>query len=103
MELTREPVTVNYGHPMYSASTRERREPARRRSLLVGVFALLFCWIPFCGMAAIPVAGIHAILAVVGLLVSTTGGALAWDGPAPEAAAMPGAVRPAQKTGPQKV
>jgi putative nucleic acid binding protein len=43
-------------------------------ALVLGIIALPFSWVPFCGLAAVPVAGVGLILAVVGFIVSKTGG-----------------------------
>lgn len=41
-------------------------------SLVLGIIACLFCWIPFLGLVVIPVGGIGCVLAVVGLVISRT-------------------------------
>ena len=43
-------------------------------AVIIGIIALLVAWVPFCGMAAIPLAAIGLILASVGLIVSLSGG-----------------------------
>jgi hypothetical protein len=43
-------------------------------ALVLGILALIVSWIPLCGMAALPLAAIGVILAIVGLIVSKTGG-----------------------------
>jgi hypothetical protein len=43
-------------------------------ALVLGIVALPFSWVPFCGFAAVPVAGVGLVLAVVGFFASNTGG-----------------------------
>ena len=42
-------------------------------SLVLGIIAAIFCWIPFVGMLSIPIAAIGFLLGAVGLLVSAIG------------------------------
>jgi len=39
-------------------------------SLVIGIIAILFCWIPFLGLLSIPIAGIGFLLAVIGITIS---------------------------------
>jgi len=43
-------------------------------ALILGVIAILFCWVPFVGLLALPIAGFGTMLAVVGFVVSAAGG-----------------------------
>jgi hypothetical protein len=40
-------------------------------SLVLGIIACLFCWIPFLGLFVIPLAGIGLLLALVGLIMAS--------------------------------
>ena len=43
-------------------------------ALVIGIIAVLFCWVPFVGMLAIPLGLIALLLATVGVIVSLAGG-----------------------------
>jgi hypothetical protein len=43
-------------------------------ALILGVIAVLFCWVPFVGLLALPIAGIGTLLAVIGFVISAAGG-----------------------------
>lgn len=43
-------------------------------ALVLGIIALLFCWVPFVGLLSMPIAAIGALLAIVGAIVSLAGG-----------------------------
>jgi hypothetical protein len=42
-------------------------------AIVLGIIATIFCWIPFCGLGAVPIAAIGLLLAIIGVVISVIG------------------------------
>lgn len=69
-------------HPVVIPTPQPAREPVAApkggnpvsiASLVLGIVAVLICWMPFLGLFALPVAALGALLGVVGLAVAIAG------------------------------
>jgi hypothetical protein len=72
--MTQYPQPPYYAAPQQPAPQQKGVNGFGIAALVIGIISLLVAWVPICGMASIPLAANGLILAVVGFIVSVSGG-----------------------------